>query len=123
MKKKDAFIKIVKEKIFDNEDDFLRADYDDETIAAAISYWEDFQKGASSNAKEMTENGAKIIAFMQTAAPELTAKEIGEGLFVSGKSIAGSMKKLITDGYVEKVEGSKPIIYVLTEKGKQYNID
>lgn len=122
MTKKDAFIKIVKEMIFENENMILHDFYDDETINLACEYWEDFEKGASSNAKEMTENGAKIIAFMQTAAPELTAKEIGEGLFVSGRSIAGSMKKLVADEYVEKIEGSKPIIYALTEKGKQYNI-
>jgi hypothetical protein len=31
------------------------------------------------------------------------------------------MRKLVTDGYLEKL-GKDPIIYILTEKGKTFNI-
>jgi hypothetical protein len=32
------------------------------------------------------------------------------------------MRKLVTDGFCEKV-GSDPVIYTITEKGKNYKID
>ena len=50
-----------------------------------------------------------------------TSKEIAEGLFTSGRSVAGSMRKLVTDGYVEKV-GKDPVQYSLTEIGQNYKI-
>ena len=45
------------------------------------------------------------------------AKDIAEGLFISSRGVSGAMRKLVTDGYVEKV-GQDPVIYSLTEKGK-----
>jgi Mn-dependent DtxR family transcriptional regulator len=36
--------------------------------------------------------------------------------------VSGAMRKLVTDGYVEKV-GESPVIYMLTEKGKNITID
>ena len=36
---------------------------------------------------------------------------------VSGRSVSGTMKKLIADGYVEKREGT-PASYRITESGK-----
>lgn len=33
------------------------------------------------------------------------------------RSVSGSMKKLITEGFVEKI-GSDPVAYAITEKGK-----
>ena len=46
----------------------------------------------------------------------LKAKEIGEGLFCSSRTISGAMRKLITDGYVSKTAGT-PVCYSLTELG------
>ena len=51
-----------------------------------------------------------------------TSKEIAEALFTSGRSVAGSMRKLVKDGYFEKV-GKDPVQYSLTEKGKTYQFD
>jgi DNA-binding HxlR family transcriptional regulator len=46
----------------------------------------------------------------------LKAKEIGEGLFCSSRTVSGSLRKLITDGYVTKIAGT-PTCYSLTELG------
>lgn len=74
----------------------------------------------------MTENGVKILKIMQDNFEKyiniFTSKNIGEILFMSPRSVSGSMKKLITDGLVEKI-GSNPVSYGLTELGKNYQFD
>ena len=78
------------------------------------------------NVKEITENGIKILKYMQQHETHkgslFKASDIGEGLFMSGRSVAGCMRKLITDGFVEKL-GQDPVIYAITEKGKNYIIE
>lgn len=74
----------------------------------------------------MTENGTKLLRWMQENIDKMnnlfTSKEAAEALFTSGRSIAGTMRKLVTDGYVEKT-GKNPIQYSLTEVGKTFNFD
>lgn len=120
MTKKEAFIKMVQEIIFDNTDNYN--DYfESEDGKLAQAYWADFQKASASNTKEMTDTGYKIICFMQEnmEALPMLAKDIGDGIGTSGRSVAGSMRKLATDGYVEKI-GKDPTTYDLTDKGKEY---
>ena len=50
------------------------------------------------------------------------ARKIAEGIFISSKSVSGSMRKLVNDGFVEKI-GQDPIIYQLTTQGKEVAID
>jgi predicted transcriptional regulator len=54
--------------------------------------------------------------------PMMKAKEIAEGMFISSRAVSGAMRKLVTDGFVEKV-GQDPVMYILTEKGKNINIE
>ena len=74
----------------------------------------------------MTENGQKILSWMQnnvdTMSNVFTSKEAAEALFTSGRSVAGSMRKLVADGYVEKI-GKDPVQYALTEAGKNYQFE
>ena len=76
--------------------------------------------------KGITENGVKILKIMQDKVDQynniFTSKNIGEFLFMSPRSVSGSMKKLITDGYVIKL-GLNPVSYGLTELGKNYKFD
>ena len=48
--------------------------------------------------------------------------DIAEKMFVSSRTVSGSLRKLVTDGYVEKL-GENPVIYSLTEKGKNVDIN
>lgn len=77
-------------------------------------------KEQSKGKVDITENGKKILKFMQDNYEEnnnlFKAKDIAEGLFTSGRSIAGSIRKLVTDGYVTK-DSSEPIQYSITERG------
>lgn len=73
-----------------------------------------------------TENGLKIIKIMKENQEKylnvFSAKQVGELLFMSPRSVSGSMKKLINDNYVEKKTGN-PITYSLTDLGKSVEID
>ena len=86
----------------------------------------DALRAGSSEEKEkpaMTDNGKLILGYMQTSGINaLTSKRISEGILVSSRGVSGAMRKLVTDGYCEKI-GSNPSVYVLTEKGKNYKID
>ena len=74
----------------------------------------------------LTETGRKILISMytnkETFLNTFSSKQLGELLFMSARSISGSMRKLVTDGFVEKV-GQDPAIYTITEKGKNYIIE
>ena len=124
MTKKEAFIKIIQTEIFDRMDIYAE-NYPNEYELAA-SFWEDFKDGKVKNSGAMTENGKKLLSWMQenvdTMTNLFTSKEAAEALFTSGRSIAGSMRKLVNDGYVEKT-GKDPVQYSLTEAGKNYQFD
>ncbi len=71
----------------------------------------------------ITDNGKVILDYMQkTDVPMMKAKDIGEGLMISSRKVSGSLRKLVSDGFVEKV-GQDPVIYALTEKGKNFIIE
>ena len=86
------------------------------------SYLEAF-KGKEMNKPEFTENGRLILKYLQDHPRQIMwkAKDIGEGLFISSRAVSGAMRKLVTDGYVEKV-GQDPVIYTITEKGKTVDL-
>ena len=72
---------------------------------------------------EITDSGKLILKWLQNAPAGIyKSKDIAEGLFVSSRNVSGAMRKLTTDGFVEKV-GSDPVLYTITEKGKNYNIE
>lgn len=76
----------------------------------------------------ITEKGWNILHFMQennnSYDNKFKAADIGDGIGISGKSVSGSIRKLVTDGFVEKV-GSNPVCYSITDLGKtfKYNIE
>lgn len=87
-------------------------------------YWKVLLNGEETG-KKVTENGQKILLFMQENEEAMsnifTSKEIAEALFVSGRSVSGSMRKLFGDGYVDK-EGNNPIKYSLTALGRNLSL-
>ena len=66
---------------------------------------------------DFTENGKAILQYLQSVpATMYKSKDIAEGMFISSKAVSGAMRKLVTDGYVEKI-GQNPVVYKITEKG------
>lgn len=122
MTKKEAFIDLVNYFFEDNDVRFEN----DEKFQLAKEFFEDFKNNKIKNSGAMTENGIKLLSWMQenvdTMTNLFTSKEAAEALFTSGRSIAGSMRKLVNDGYVEKT-GKDPVQYSLTEAGKNYQFD
>lgn len=89
-----------------------------------VKYFETIKNKKDKEVPEITELGYRILAAMQTDPEcEFTAKMLGEavsaiaGFEVTGRTASGGTRKLITKGYITKVEGSTPPAYVLTEQG------
>ncbi len=73
----------------------------------------------STSKSVITDKGRDILIYMTETPDEyelgFKSKEIGVGLDVSSRSIAGTMRKLVLDGYVLK-DNSTPEKYTITEK-------
>ena len=68
----------------------------------------------------LTDSGKLVLKYLQGVEPGIyKAKDIAEGLYVSSRNVSGAMRKLVTDGFVEK-DGDQPALYTLTEKGKNF---
>ena len=121
MNKKEAFIKIIQTEIFDRPDIYIE-NYEME-FGPAKEFFEELKQNEIKSKNIITENGLKILNFMYENKEKYNnifkSKEIGEGLFVSGHSVSGSMRKLITENFVEKI-GKDPITYSITDKGINY---
>lgn len=78
---------------------------------------------ADDNKPTFTGNGKAILMYLQSV-PEgmYKARDIAEGMGIASKSVAGAIRKLITDGYVEKI-GKDPVVYSITENGKNVNFE
>ena len=117
MSKKQEFIKYVNELIAaapnvkPNED--------------ANIYWTAFC-GLDENGEKplFTDNGKLILKYLQenTGTSAWKAKDIAEGLFMNSRAVSGAMRKLVTDGFVEKI-GQDPTLYSITENGKNITIN
>ncbi len=119
MTKKEAFIKMVENML--DLINISELKQEDNELKMAIEYFQELKEGKNSGSKpELTENGAKILKYMQENYQKYNnvfkSKEIGEGLFISSRSVSGSMKKLVTEGFVNKV-GTDPVAYAISEKG------
>lgn len=91
----------------------------------ARAYFEQLKATPEKEKAPFTENGAKVLIWMQENYESynniLKAKEIGDGLFCSSRTVSGAMRKLITDGYVSKTEGT-PTCYSLTALGMSVTV-
>ena len=117
MSKKEKFIEMVEELINNIEPTSLDKD--------ALEYFEKFKVIKETEKPKFTENGKKVLQFMQENKDKYNnmfkAKEIGEGLFISSRGAGGALRKLVTDGYAEKI-GENPVVYTLTDLGMKVNL-
>ena len=88
-----------------------------------VKVYNDTLMNGKNDKPEITDNGKIILDYMQkTDVTLLKARDIADGLVISSRAVSGSLRKLVTDGFCEKV-GTDPVVYTLTEKGKNYKID
>lgn len=116
MSNKQEFIQFV-EMVVEN--------YGKEMPEGAQRYF-DAMKSAPEKEKPMfTDGGKQILKYMQetyTEGENVTAKVIAEGMGISSRSVSGAIRKLVTDGFIEKVS-TDPVVYALTSKGVEVVID
>lgn len=83
----------------------------------------DMISGQKSDKPVLTENGIKVLRHLQTmTVPMFKSKEVAEGMGVTSRGVSGTLRKLVADGFCEKV-GQDPVVYALTTKGKTFDID
>ena len=120
MTKKEAFLKIVKAEIFDRDDIYVE-NYPD-IFEDAKDYFNGLSVSGDSGRPRFTDNGKLVLEYMQenvdTYNNLFKAKDIGEGMEISSRTVSGAMRKLVNDAYVEKV-GENPTVYSLTAAGKE----
>lgn len=104
--------------------DFVRQLMDPIDMAEYPDVMEYFNALSQETEKPMfTDNGKVILAYMKTVPGEnLKARDIADNLGLSAKTVSGSMRKLVSDGFIEKI-GKDPCVYIITEKGKDIDID
>lgn len=119
MSKKQEFINYVKQ-MKEYCDSYSTIEMNED----ARLYWEAFCGSDEIEKPLFTDNGKLILKYMKDNLNTSLwkAKDIAEGLFISSRAVSGAIRKLVTDGYVEKV-GQDPVIYSLTENGKNIEID
>lgn len=118
MSKKEEFIAYVKDLMNDVNETV------EDMPESVRTYWEAFCNVKEVEKPLFTENGKLVLSFLKehTETEMWKAKEIGEGLGVSSRTVSGAMRKLVDDKYVEKVS-TEPTVYSLTQKGKDIEIN
>lgn len=121
MTKKQKFINFVEGLIAKIDIDTLDADSKE-----AIEYFNILKSAEGEEKQKFTENGKLVLTYIQqnyeTNNNMFKAKDIGEGLNITSRTASGAMRKLVTDGYLEKI-ASNPVIYSLTDLGKTVSVD
>lgn len=121
MTNKQKFINFVDELISKLDVEKL-----DNNSKDAIEYFNILKNAGNEEKQKFTENGKIILTYIQKNYEVnnnmFKAKDIGEGLNITSKTASGAMRKLVADGYLEKV-ASNPVIYSITDLGKAVTVD
>ena len=119
MSKKENFIHEVKAAIDGLEEEMTPETY---FSADALDFWNSLQVSENGGKPKFTDNGKLILNFLkenkETYRNLFKAKEVGEGVGISSRAASGAMRKLVNDGYIEKL-GENPVVYALTTLGEE----
>lgn len=116
--KKQEFLKFLDEVI-------EAAGISEESIPeGALAYIEALRAKDETEKPMFTDNGKTILKFLQENADVKMwkCKDIAGSIGISSRGVSGAIRKLVTDGFVEKM-GESPIIYSITEKGKNIELN
>lgn len=120
----------MKEKFFEFFDYLVANCKEPVEVPKEVARYIDILKSSTATVEKpiITENGIMILEFLQNEAKAsedkkgYKAKEMAEALFVSSRTVSGAVRKLVTDGFVERI-GTEPAVYVITEKGITFDIE
>jgi DNA-binding MarR family transcriptional regulator len=115
----------MRKEFLDFIDQLMKHDqkYTDSIITDDIKEYLKILYTNEENVSDLTDSGKVILKYMQDNDVKIgKAKDIANGLGVSSRTVSGSLRKLVADGFVEKVS-KDPVVYAITDKGKNYKID
>lgn len=117
MTKKEKFVKTI-------DDGFFSKININELDPDVLAYWDALKGNNDSEKPLFTDNGKLILTYLQSIedGAMLKAKDIADGMGIGSRTVSGSIRKLVTDGFVEKI-GKDPVVYALTEQGKNIEIN
>lgn len=124
MNKKELFVMMVEAFL---EKGTVEGTLSTSQLDEAIAYFNAFKSTQDKKADkpQFTDNGKLILKAMiennEERANMFSAKQIAEYAFITSRQVSGAIRKLVADGYCEKV-GQDPIIYSLTGLGKQIDV-
>ena len=123
MTKREKFIKFVEHMM--TQMNFSASELEEHK--EAIDFFASLKATTAEQEKPLfTEKGKIIFQFMkdnkETYNNMFKAKDIGEKLAISSRGAAATIRKLITDGYVEKF-GDEPVVYSLTTLGENFSFN
>ena len=124
MNKKELFVMMVEAFL---EKGTVEGTLSTSQLDEAIAYFNAFKSTQDKKADKplFTDNGKLILKAMiennEERANMFSAKQIAEYAFITSRQVSGAIRKLVADGYCEKV-GQDPIIYSLTDLGKQIDV-
>ena len=84
----------------------------EEKMTPNIQAYIDALKDTKSEKPVLTDNGKLILSYLQQHPDKimLKAKDIADDLCISSRGVSGALRKLVNDGFVEKM-GESPVIY------------
>ena len=113
---KQEFIKFL-------EDLMAKANITEADIPENVKAYIDIIKNDTKSEKPiLTDKGKLVLDYLQKNPEPKKARDIAEGMFVSSRTVSGTLRKLVSDGFCEKI-GQDPVIYTITEKGKEFIIE
>ncbi len=96
-----------------------------ECMTDTLKQYLEILENEKSEKPEITESGRRILEFLQNYEDTTKlwkAKDIAQELGVTSRGVSGSIRKLVTDGFCEKL-GTSPAVYTITEKGLNYKFN
>ena len=84
----------------------------------ALTYYQALADSSEEEKKSiLSENAKKILEFLQNNPNKpFKSKDIANEIEISSRSVSGSIRKLVNENLVEKIN-KEPCIYMITEKG------
>ena len=122
MSKKNKFIEEIKNKIASSGKDPKQFF----TSEDALDYWNSLQLSGDNEKPRFTDNGKLVLKYMKEYKEDFNnlfkAKDIGVGLSISSRTVSGALRKLVSDGYAERM-GESPVVYSLTKEGIEVDLN
>ena len=115
----------MKQEFIDFIEDLMKkANVSEDDLSENVKAFLDIIKGDALKSEKpiITDNGKLILAHLQKNPEPQKSRTMADAMGISSRTVSGALRKLVNDGFCEKL-GQDPVIYTITEKGKNFIID